>query len=181
MKKFNSIISVIVLVVSFILVISFVFMRLQGNTPQLLGHQILRISSSSMDPILEVGDIILSKRVKDVTTLHVGDIITYNGEVGSYEGKVITHEVAVEPYMCGDKYYLQTRGIANGYTDPEICEDQVVGKMIRTLPILSVIYDFFVTPWGLVFLLLFLLILFINELFNLNYAIKYKKRQIDNE
>ena len=176
MKKFNNILSAVVLVVTFILVITFVFTRMQGKTPQLLGHQILRISSSSMEPVLEVEDIILSKRVKEVTTLEVGDIITDNVEVGSYEGKVITHELAAEPYMSGDKYYLQTRGIANGYTDPEISEDQVIGKMIRTLPTLSVAFDFFVTPWGLAFILLFLLILFINELFHLSSAIKEKKQ-----
>lgn len=130
-----------------------------------------------MEPRLKVGNIILSKSVKDVSKLESGDIITYEGTVGSYSGKLITHQVTVEPYTFGDKYYLQTMGIANGYNDPEISEDQVIGKMICKIPILGFIYNFFVTPWGLVLILLFLAFLFISEIFNLRKLIKEKKSQ----
>ncbi len=120
-----------------------------------------------MEPKLMVGDVILSKRVDDVTTLKYGDIITYKGEYGSYAGKLITHEVVVEPYGPSGEYYLQTQGIANDFADPEISAEQVVGKMICTLPIVAAIYDFFMSPWGLVIVLGFLTILFINEILTL--------------
>lgn len=172
MKKFLNILSVVFLVVTFVLVIMLVFTRVQGKTPQLFGYQILRISSSSMEPKLHTGDIILSKSVKDIAKIEVGDIITYHGEEGSYSGKLITHEVIAEPFVSGGKYYLQTMGIANGYVDPEICEEQVVGEMICTLPVLSAVYDFFVTPWGLAVILGFLALLFVNEALTLRRLVK---------
>lgn len=172
MKKFKNIFSGIILLITFILVIMLVFTRINGKTPELFGYQILRVSSSSMVPKLEVGDIILSKRIDDITTLKQGDIITYNGEFGSYAGKTITHEVIVEPFQSNDTYYLQTKGIANDYPDPEIREDQVIGKMISTIPLLSAIYNFFMTPWGLIVILGFLAVLFINEIFALRQLVK---------
>lgn len=172
MKKFKNIFSAIILLITFILVIMLVFTRINGKTPEFFGYQILRVSSSSMVPKLEVGDIILSKRVDGITTLKQGDIITYYGEFGDYAGKTITHEVTVEPYESDGTYYLQTRGIANDYPDPEIREDQVIGKMISKIPILSAVYNFFITPWGLAVILGFLAVLFINEVFALRQLVK---------
>lgn len=128
-----------------------------------------------MEPKLKVGNIILSKSVKDVSKLEEGDIITYEGLVGGYAGKTITHQVTVEPYQYGDKYYLQTMGIANGYNDPEISEDQVIGKMVCKIPLLGLLYNFFITPWGLVLILAFLAFLFVSEIFNLKKLLKEKK------
>jgi signal peptidase len=125
-----------------------------------------------MDPKLEVGDIVLSHKVDDVTALKIGDIITFKGEYGDYAGKSITHEIIVEPFKSGDTYYLQTKGIANDYPDPEISEDQIIGKMVTTIPIFRVVYNFFMTPWGLIFVLGFLAILFINEVFALRHIVK---------
>ena len=155
--------------------------RIQGKTPQLFGFQILRISSSSMEPKLQVGDIILSKRVKDVTTLKLGDIITYEGEIGGYADKIITHEVALEAYEVNGEYYLRTIGIANEHTDPEISEGQVMGKMVCTIPVFKAIYDFFITPWGLVLILGFLALLFTNELIVLIKLIKNGADEEDSE
>lgn len=183
MKKFKNIFSVIILLVTFVLVIMLVFTRINGKTPELFGYQILRVSSSSMVPRLEVGDIILSQRVDDVTTLKQGDVITYKGEFGNYAGKSITHEVIVEPFQSEGTYYLQTKGIANDYPDPEIREDQIIGKMISTIPIFSAVYNFFMTPWGLIAILGFLAVLFINEIFALRQLVKendYEEITIEN-
>lgn len=172
MKKIKNIFSAIILLVTFILVIMLVFTRINGKTPELFGYQILRVSSSSMVPRLEVGDIILSQRVDDITTLKQGDVITYKGEFGNYAGKSITHEVIIEPFKSDGTYYLQTKGIANDHPDPEIREDQVIGKMITPIPIFSAVYNFFMTPWGLIVILGFLAVLFINEIFALRHIVK---------
>lgn len=172
MKNIKNILSVIILLITFILVIVLVFARVQGATPQVFGYQIFRVSSPSMEPRLGVGDIILSKEVDDITEIEQGDIITYNGESGEYAGKIITHEVVVAPHKLDNTYYLQTKGIANDYPDPEIREDQVVGSMVCSLGFLSAVYNFFMTPLGLITVLGFLAILFINEIFALRQIIK---------
>ncbi len=165
-KRIVSVLSTALLVITFLLVVLLVITRIQGKTPQLLGYQLLRISSSSMSPKLEVGDVIISK-VVDVNTLKPGDVITYHGEYGSYEGKLITHEVIAEPYEADGKLYFKTMGIANGYIDPEFSEDQIVGKMLRISPFFSSVYSFFITPYGLMVVLGVLAVLLVTEIFSL--------------
>lgn len=167
-KKISSIaISVIlvllVAVVGFLLVV-----RMSGGVPKFAGYMVLRVSSASMEPELNVGDIILTQEVKDVSQLKKGDIITYNGEVGSYAGKLITHKVEVSPYKDDDgEYRLVTRGIAAAFDDPMISAHQVEGKMICKLNILSAAYNFFKTPWGLASAILLIILLFAGEMWNI--------------
>lgn len=172
MKKLKTILSAILLVITFVFIVVLIFTRVQGKTPQVFGYQILRISSGSMSPELEVGDVILSKRVKDVKTLEVGDVITYRGEFGSYADKNITHKVVVKPYEVNGRLYLQTQGVANSYIDPEVSEEQVIGKMVCVVPFLGSIFSFFMTKWGLIIVLAFLALLFVNEIINLKRAVK---------
>lgn len=128
-----------------------------------------------------VGDIILSKSVKDIETIELGDIVTYKGEKGSYAGKLITHEVVVAPTMESDgKIYLQTMGFANSTPDPVISEEQVVGEMVCKIPFLSTVYGFFQTPFGLVVILAFLGVLFINEAIRLVNLLKVKDEEAEN-
>ncbi len=172
MKKLKNILIATFLILTFILVVFFVVTRIQGGTPRIFGYQILRISSGSMSPELEVGDIILSKKVDDASTLKSGDVITYIGELGSYADKNITHKVIVDPYEIDGTYYLRTQGIANDYIDPEISEDQILGKMVCILPFLGALYNFFITPFGLIIVLAILALLFINEILNLKRIVK---------
>lgn len=175
MNKFKTIVSAIILIVTFVFVMFLMFTKIMGKTPEIFGYQILRISSPSMEPELNVGDIILSQRVDDVSVLRVGDIITYSGEVGDYSGKMITHEVVIAPHKNSESdntYYLQTKGSANEYDDPEIRDDQVIGIMKCKLTVLSTVYGIFITPWGLFIVLGFLAVLFINEAFALRQLVK---------
>lgn len=183
MKNFKKILAILLVMVTFLLVMVFVVTRVQGKTPTLFGYQILRVVSPSMEPELMVGDVILTKKVKDVSSIELGDIITYNGKEGSYAGKLITHKVVLEPYEGDDgTIYLQTRGTANYYADPEISGDQVVGKFIRPLPVFTKVYSFFMTPWGLIVILSFLAILFFNEIVSLVRTIADKEdKTADNE
>lgn len=175
MNKFKTIVSAIILIVTFVFVMFLMFTKIMGKTPEIFGYQILRISSPSMEPELNVGDIILSQRVEDVSVLRVGDIITYSGEVGDYSGKMITHEVVTAPHKNSESdntYYLQTKGSVNEYDDPEIRDDQVIGIMKCKLTVLSTVYGIFITPWGLFIVLGFLAVLFINEAFALRQLVK---------
>ncbi len=125
-----------------------------------------------MEPKLMVGDIILSKNIDDISSVHTGDIVTYMGETGDYAGKRITHEVVVEPYEADGEFLLQTQGTANDMPDPIIRASSLEGSMVCKLGILSAIYSIFITPWGLVIILGILAVLFINEVFALRQLIK---------
>ncbi len=180
MQKIKNVLSTLLLIVTFVLLIVLIFTRIQGETPRFLGYQLFRVSTPSMSPTLQVGDIIISKCVDDVSDIKVGDVITYRGEEGNYAGKTITHEVVCEPFVSNGVTLLQTKGIANSYSDPLITDDQVIGVMVRTMPLLSAMYSFFMTPWGLVGVLGLLAVMFINELFTLKALVK-ENRESDGD
>lgn len=141
--------------------------RINGETPKLFGHAVYRVSSASMVPYLQVGDIILCEDC-DPMTLKAGDVITYNGTVGELEGKKVTHRVVKAPYLDpGDgKYYVLTKGDDNPTEDSPVEISQVTGKLVGKIGFLRVIYNFFITPWGLISIIALILIAFSNEIYH---------------
>lgn len=180
-KKVKSILFVILTLALVALLVGFFISKIFGNAPTLLGYRLLRVSSSSMSPELEVGDIILSKEVKDASILKVGDVVTYKGETGSYSGKLITHEVVNAPYYKGDKLFLVTKGVANERDDPEISAESVVGKTVCVVPLLGTVYDFFMSVWGLVLIIGILTFLFIAEFRDLKAMLRKESEQQNSE
>lgn len=166
----------------FAVVLIYVFIaRISGNTPSLFGHSILRVSSESMEPELNIGDIIMVKRV-DPSTLKKGDVITYKGTEGPVAGKMITHQIVSEPYEEGGVYYFTTRGIKEGaIDDPEINDSQILGKVLYKIPILGSLYDFFSKWYGLAAFGALILIAFSSELINLISIIRNKDEDEDKE
>ena len=115
-----------------------------------------------------MGDVILVKECP-VEGIHEGDVITYRGTQGEFAGKDITHKVIEEPVTdTGGTVHLQTKGIRPGaIEDPKITGDQVLGRYVRTLKVLSVVYTVFRQWYGLAIFLVLLFIVIGKEMFNL--------------
>lgn len=158
----NTFFAVILTLFAVVLVFTMVS-RVSGKAPSLMGYSVYRISSGSMEPTLKIGEVILSKEC-DVTSLKVGDIITYEGEAGEFKDKIVTHRVVREPYYESGNYYLVTKGDDNPADDTPISGDQVLGKMECELGFISALYDFFITPWGLISIILLIVLAFFNEI-----------------
>lgn len=165
-KKIFDILSVVVLVALVLVVIFFFLQKVTGDNSGIFGYQVLRVSSGSMEPELSVGDVILSKKTLP-ETLEIGDIITYNGTKGDYAGKLITHRIEKGPYEKNGTDCFITKGTANDWEDPEITSDQIVGKMQCKIPFIGIIYSFFMTPYGLIAIILVILLAFSNEIYTL--------------
>lgn len=166
-KKIGNVLLNVILVCSIIMIVFTILLRVAGNNPSFGGFMLLRVSSASMEPELEVGDVILTESVSDVSALKVGDIITYEGEVGGYADKLITHEIVTAPYKSDGVYCLVTKGTANSVSDPVITEEQIVGKMVVNLPFFGEIYNFFITPWGLAVSIFLIIIVFAGEFWHI--------------
>lgn len=63
--------------------------RSRGETPEILGFQFYQIESGSMEPTLEIGNVIVSRTYKVQRELAIGDIITYE----MTNGTVVTHRI----------------------------------------------------------------------------------------
>ena len=174
----------VVLAVLVLTVIVVLTARINGETPTLFGHAVYRVSSGSMEPYLKVGDIILSKEC-DPMKLKEGDVITYDGKSGQFAGKRVTHRVVKEPYLNENdgKYYLVTKGDDNPAEDTPISVSQVTGKLEAKLDFLNSLYNFFITPWGLLTLIGLIVIAFFNEIIIfvrtlMGYGIEEKREDI---
>ncbi len=143
------------------------------NKPYVFGYATYTIVSGSMEPKLEIGDVILVKKVNSLDDLKVGDIITYHGRQGDLAGKTVTHQIL---RIEGDK--IVTRGIAKWVTseDPAITFNDVIGKYARKSGFLTVIYALFLNKYGFLFIIIIpLLILLVVQIVNFRRACKMDK------
>ena len=140
-NKALKIIGNILYTISFILVLLILIVvliqRISDNNVAIAGIRIFNVATGSMEPKYNVGDVLISKEV-DPSEIEIGDDITYEGEKGSFDGKIVTHQV-IEKKEENGKYTFVTKGIANNEADPEISENQVYGKVIYKSVILSFI------------------------------------------
>lgn len=149
-----------------ITIIVFLMAKISGDEASFFGYSIYRISSGSMEPELEVGDVILDKKVENPLSIEVGDVITFEGS-GRYDGMRITHEVIKAPYTNDEgRVVLQTQGLANDEPDPEISADSVIAVMVCKVPFLDAFYNLFFSPLGLVIFILLVLLIFLEDIIN---------------
>lgn len=152
---------IVALVATLIIILS---SKMSGQTPSFLGYTIFRVNTGSMEPELMVGDIILDKEIEDVNTLKKGDIVTFHG-TGQTSGMLVTHKIIKAPYQDENgKIMLQTKGVANDIADDEISAERLVGVMICKIPFLDILYNVFLSPFGLLILMGLLLFVFIDEI-----------------
>ena len=97
------------------------------KTPSFFGIKTYVIVSGSMQPELDVGDMVVVKEMND-SELNVGDIISYrNGQ------SIITHRIHKIYYKDGQKNYI-TKGDYNNIEDSIILTiDSIEGKVINKL------------------------------------------------
>ncbi|MGN1127058.1 MAG: signal peptidase I [Ruminococcus sp.] len=174
-RKILSALSFVFLGIMVVFVIFLFVQRVSGTNTGIFGYSVYRVSSASMEPELSVGDVILSKKIMP-ETLEIGDIISYNGREGDYQGKIITHKI-VDIKETGYGRVFTTKGIANANNDPAVEEFQVLGKMQFKIPIVGTLYNFFMTPYGLVAVILLILLAFSNEIITLYRLAKRKVQE----
>ncbi len=175
-SKISNVFLTVVLII-LVAVVAFVFfVRISGQTPNIAGYMIFRVSTGSMEPELMVGDVILSKHIDNPEDLKTGDIITYEGAVAPYSGKLITHEIVTPPYYKDGELYVVTKGLANPEPDPPVTSEQFVGVMVAKIPFINWLYSFFLTPWGLLTSVILILLAFSGEFYNI-YKLSHEKEQ----
>lgn len=154
----------LIIVLLAVALISFVLIRVNNGTPTVLGYSIQRVSSRSMEPTFEIGDIFLSKSVNEPDEIDVGDIVTFKGD-SNYEFKNVSHRVIKAPAKHSDgEYYLVTKGDANEVDDGEIAFSDVRSMFLTKLDFLNRLYDFFLSPWGLLIFIAALIMIYFDEL-----------------
>ncbi len=158
----NIVLGVTIAFLTLVLIVS-MMSRLMGKAPSLFGYSLYRVSSGSMKPELQVGDIIIVQEC-DGDTVQKEDIVSFIATSGEMSGKLVTHRVVKAPYKEGSLTYVVTKGDANQSSDDPIPTKQIQGKMLTKIGFLKYLFDFYATPWGLITLIVLILLAFSNEI-----------------
>jgi len=140
------IVKVLMYIAVVLLLIVILVQRVTKNNFSVGGVRIFMIVSESMKGEYEIGDILISKSVP-ADKINVGDNVTYLGEVGNFDGLIITHKVINKQERDGSIIFT-TKGIANSAADPEIEYDQIYGKVIYRTHILSFLGKLMSKQWS---------------------------------
>jgi len=120
------------------------------------------VSSGSMIPTLNVGDIIVVKDKDSFQTLKVGDIIVFHSP--ALDGRVIVHRI----YSIATDQYgvaIYTKGDNNYAPDAWVVrESHYIGKVIFTLPYLGKVTSIIQPPLNYVLIFFFIVLIFVTEL-----------------
>lgn len=143
MKKIKKIFKVIskmlytLLVTSVILLCIFaVVQKSTDNRGSIGGIKIFTVITGSMIPVYDIGEILIVKEVPP-EEIKVGDDIVYKGEKAQFRNKTITHRVVIISQKEDGNYDIVTKGVANTAQDPVINQNQVLGKVIGNISIVS--------------------------------------------
>lgn len=85
------------------------------ETPDLFGYKFFNVVSGSMNPQLEIGDIVFSKEIEE-KHIKKGDIITFK-----QKNAIITHRVE-DIIIENEKIYYQTKGDNNNSKDESLVQ-----------------------------------------------------------
>ena len=111
-------------------------MIFKNQLPKLLGMAQIIVVSGSMEPAIQVGDMLV---IREQDRYQHGDIITYRSGQN-----LITHRV-----ISVDETGLVTQGDANNVADAPITLSQVEGKMFLRIPGLGRAILLLKTPAGI--------------------------------
>lgn len=180
LKIIMTLIRALITVFLLILICIIFVQRVSNNNFAVGGVRVFTIITGSMLPEYEVGDMIISKEVSP-DELKVGDNVVYEGLVDDFNGKIVTHKI-IDINQDGDQYKFITKGLNNDIEDPEISEEQILGKVVYRTFILSAISKLInnTTTFFFVIFIPFVLLVFF-EIVELMEERKQEKREEMNE
>lgn len=168
-NMFSKILYIIVIILMYNLVLVAISFISKQDFNGLFGYKAYNIVTSSMEPNINIGDIIITKNVKDQDDLNVEDVISFK-----QNGEVVTHRIIGIEEVNGEKRFI-TKGDNNNIPDLEkITFLQIEGKKIITIPYLGKIVEFLENR---VIFLIIILIILILYLYRLNKVEKSELRR----
>ena len=137
LKLINNIVYVILFLIVASVLFVVILQRASNNAIALGGVRVFNIISESMIPKYNIGDVLVVKSIEP-QNIKVGDDIAYIGQESTFNQKILTHQVIKIDYENGE-YIFHTKGIANILEDPLVHQNQVFGKVVYKIWILSLI------------------------------------------
>ena len=159
MKKVGKILTTLFVIIITIYCSCIIIQKImwKDKTPNIFGVKNYIVLTGSMDPTIEVGDIVFVKETKEVNEK---DIIAFK-----VDKAIVTHRV-VEKIKKDSGTYYRTKGDANNSADSELVKASAVeGKYVFRVGKIGKIIMFLKTKFGIFyFILCFLIYLYLCRL-----------------
>ena len=142
-----------------------------GETPDFFGVKTFSIISGSMEPTINIDDIVLVRKV-DRINIRKNDIVTFQ-----IEGEIITHRVIDIQFFEGDLIYT-TKGDNNEVIDTQkIVYDQIEGKYIGRIPKAGKLLSFLKNKYVFGTILIILIICYLLQNKNISKKLERKEKR----
>lgn len=154
-KRLLSLLSSLLLIVLLTLGGLMFYFNTKGQAAAKQGQQYIppfglyTIISGSMEPVISVYDVVVAVQKDDLSTIKVGDVITFISTWDLNYGTTVTHRVTSVIKNENGDYSFTTKGDANQAQDGAyVTRDNLIGKVIFKLPQLGRIQFFLATKMG---------------------------------
>lgn len=126
------------------LVLSVILLLLTTYSP-VKSYSIFKVVSGSMEPSIKTGSVVIIKKA-DQEKFNVNDVISFTDNQNP--GAVVTHRVVNIKEADSNLVYI-TKGDANNVSDlNEVKQENVLGKVVLSIPLFGYILVFIKTPLG---------------------------------
>jgi len=107
------------------------------------------IISGSMEPNIHVYDVVVALEPQDLSSIKVGDVITFISSWDLNYGTTVTHRVVDVAKTASGEYQFSTKGDNNQSADGAVVtKDNLIGKVILRIPQLGRLQFFIATKMG---------------------------------
>ena len=168
-KKLKKIFFIIVVIIIYnIILLSISYLNRQDFNG-IFGYKAYKITSSSMEPSIHTGDIVITKKPKEKEDVKEGDVVSLLND-----GEIITHRIINISEVNGNTQYV-TKGDNNNVEDlHRIVFEDIQGVVIITIPYLGNILSFLENQ---IFLLIVILIILLMYLYKITKEEKSEMRR----
>ncbi len=152
-KKIKKTLKYIILNILIIFFIINLILLFEENT-HICGIYCFNIISESMEPTLNVNDVVIVKKT-NIANLQKGDIITFN-----QDGRIISHRI--KKIIKDDNYLIVTQGDNNEVEDKDVVkEEQIYGKVIFKIGKIGKIISYIQNMRIFINIIIFIVIIYI--------------------
>lgn len=133
MKTGGQVLFSIVVLILVVTIISTNIARSNGEIPDILGFNLFRVESSSMEPTLNIGAVIICRKTKEPSKLKVNDIVTFK----NLSGYIVTHRIIeITTDSNGNTAYRTKGDNPRNSVDPELLTpDRVLSVFVAKIPL----------------------------------------------
>ena len=120
--------------------------RTGDSCPTVLGFGMAVVITGSMEPKIRVNDLVL---IHEQESYALDEVVTYRTN-----SKPVTHRIVSMRTDTEGQIWVTTRGDVNNKDDEEIPVEQIVGKVVLTIPFVGAVQEYLQSTEGFLVLTL---------------------------